>query len=236
MLRKTFFFFINTGKYWLCSVCRNIFQEMESMQWACECFSSHTFSISFFCFVFKVSGFFLSQYIHRLKSHSRLKKKKTLLQTTNSERVRKETLVGSCVSSPVSTLKLVRGKKNKKQLSMYFFSPRAREMGRLTKICFGSLQQVHAHIKCVKTRTSKKKKKKEKVKNNPKNILEIPFLGQYLVHLAFMKRFDFVSRFTCLLCCNVRDEKEFSASWTQTGDVNIHEFRWLITYMDESCY
>lgn len=233
MLRKTFSFFINTGKYWLCSVCRNIFQEMESMQWACECFSSHTFSISFFCFVFKVSGFFLSQYIHRLKSHSRLKKKKNITadnkQRTCQERNSSWQL---CVLSCFH-LKTSEGKKN--QLSMYFFSPRAREMGRLTKICFGSLQQVHAHIKCVKTRTSKKKKK-EKVKNNPKNILEIPFLGQYLVHWAFMKRFDFVSRFTCLLCCNVRDEKEFSASWTQTGDVNIHEFRWLITYMDESCY
>lgn len=133
MLRKTFFFFINTGKYWLCSVCRNIFQEMESMQWACECFSSHTFSISFFCFVFKVSGFFLSQYIHRLKSHSRLKKKKTLLQTTNSERVRKETLVGSCVSSPVSTLKLVRGKKKQKTAQYVFFQSPCQRDGQTYK-------------------------------------------------------------------------------------------------------
>lgn len=172
MLRKTFFFFINTGKYWLCSVCRNIFQEMESMQWACECFSSHTFSISFFCFVFKVSGFFLSQYIHRLKSHSRLKKKKTLLQTTNSERVRKETLVGSCVSSPVSTLKLVREKKNS---SVCIFSVPVPERWADLQRSALDLCSRYTHTSNVWKLGLQKKKKKKKWKTTQKTFLKSLF-------------------------------------------------------------
>lgn len=172
-LERLFFFFINTGKYWLCSVCRNIFQEMESMQWACECFSSHTFSISFFCFVFKVSGFFLSQYIHRLKSHSRLKKKKTLLQTTNSERVRKETLVGSCVSSPVSTLKLVREKKTS---SVCIFSVPVPERWADLQRSALDLCSRYTHTSNVwKLGLQKKKKKKKKWKTTQKTFLKSLF-------------------------------------------------------------
>ena len=136
--------------------------------------SVHTRSpFPFFCFVLKKCPVSF-QYIHRLKSHSRLKKKKTLLQTTNGERVRKETLVGSCVSSPVSTLKLVRKKKNKKNSSVCIFSVPVPER-------WADLQRSALDLCSRYTHTSNvwklglQKNKKKRVKNNPKTFLKSLF-------------------------------------------------------------
>ena len=142
-----------------------------------------THVLHFLFFFFFLNCPVLFQYIHRFKSHSRLKN--TTTTTKKEHYCRQQTvnvsgkkLVGSCVSSPVRLgEKLVTSEEKHKKKQLFFQSPRQRDGQTYKDLLWISAAGTRTQQMC-----EKDFKKKKKAKKHSWNVFFRPIFSPFGIH------------------------------------------------------